>query len=396
MSAPPDKDKTAQDLAGYLHSESPRRPEHNGVVDVPRSAPPGLSELPEPDVRDMEKSLVERIADVDDDRRRTAVQLRKAFESHRDDMQAQRRRDHNAMLVLAGIGIILLAGGLLLFAQLLQARNALEARIASLEAAGPSAAPAAASEAEGAAAPANIAPDIAALTARLDQLEQQAAAAASSAPAAAATTDDEAGPATEQIGELADAIESIGDRLTALEGRNRVADADASADTSTAEQAAATAAERQVSALEGRLGALLDERLASVEARIDEVRTDLRTATAPEDSAEPADSAAAPAAGDSEAMTTTDPMIVLQLAGLSNRGAVARFMARHDDLPGRVYLKSDTHRGQAWFGVIHSLHPSMEAAEAARAALPADLAELDTWLRPLAAGTRLEVLTTQP
>jgi DamX protein len=393
-----DQGKTEQDLAGYLHSESPRRPEQHGVVDVPSSAPPGLSELPEGDIRDMEKSLVERIADVDDDRRRTAVQLRKAFETHRDDIRAQRRRDHTALLTLMGIGIVLLAGMVLLFTQLLQARNALEARIAALEARPAVDAP------TGSIPSALSADAAAALGTRIDALEQQAR--PTVVPAAAvdeSATDDADEAATEQVGELADAIESIADRLTALEGSTRdppaaaVDGSEPQADT----EAVASAAERRVAELEARLGALLDERLASVEARIDEVRHSIRATGGdePSSSAAPANGTgtgtAEPPTG-AETMTTPASMIVLQLAGLPSRDAVARFMDRHEDLPAEIYVKSDTRRGQAWYGVIHSLHANMEAAEAALAALPTDLAALDTWLRPLSAGTPLEVLSTRP
>jgi DamX protein len=392
-----DQGKTEQDLAGYLHSESPRRPEQNGVVDVPSSAPPGLSELPEGDIRDMEKSLVERIADVDDDRRRTAVQLRKAFETHRDDIRAQRRRDHTALLALTGIGIVLLAGMVLLFTQLLQARAALEARIAALEAAPAAGAPA------GAAPSALSADAAAALGTRIDALEQQARQPVAPAAAVAdeSATDDTEDAATEQVGELADAIESIGDRLTALEGstRDRPAAAANTGESQADAEAVASAAERRVAELEARLGALLDERLASVEARIDEVRHSLR-ATDGDEATSPAAPAndtvtAEPPAG-AETMTTPASMIVLQLAGLPSRDAVARFIDRHKALPAEIYVKSDTRRGQAWYGVIHSLHTNMEAAEAALAALPTDLAALDTWLRPLSAGTPLEVLSTRP
>lgn len=298
-------------------------------------------------MRDMEKSLVERIADVDDDRRRSAVQLRKALETHREEIRVQRRRDHNAILVLAGIGIILLAAGLLLFAQLVKTRNAMEARIAAVEQAR-----------EPIAEPDTAAAD---LQAEVDQ--------------------------------LGDAVEAIGDRLTALEGASRQPAASRPAADAAADAAAAA---EQRKALEARMAALLDERLESLEARIDELRA-TRQALASDDVDRPAaetagtgePAAAAPAAVTT--LTTDKDMVVLQLAGLPNHAAVERFIARHA-LPARVYLKADTLRGRTWYGLIAGLYPDMPAAEAARDALPPDLARLDIWLRELPAGTKLEVL----
>ncbi len=351
MSDSPEQDRPDRarggdpDLAGYLQKESPRRaaePDALTTLPTPDGPPPE-----EGDMRDMEKSLVERIADVDDDRRRSAVQLRKALETHREEIRAQRRRDHNAILVLAGIGIILLAAGLLLFAQLVKTRNAMEARIAAVE--------------------------------------QQA-------PQPPAEPDTAADDLQAEVDQLGDAVEAIGDRLTALEGASRQPAAAPPA-RDTAAEAAAAAEQRK--ALEARMAALLDERLESLEARIDELRA-TRQALASEEVDRTAAAAAAPAEPSTAApaantLTTDKEMVVLQLAGLPNHAAVERFIARHA-LPERVYLKADTLRGRTWYGLIAGLYPDMAAAEAARDALPPDLARLDIWLRELPAGTVLEVL----
>jgi DamX protein len=384
MTDSPDQDETDHDegkapaFAGYLHSESPRRPAEADPTESLRRPPPPPGDPGEPgdagrprgDMRDMEKSLVERIADVDDDRRRSAVQLRKALETHRDEIRAQRRRDHGAMLALAGIGIILLASVLLLFAQLFQARNHYDARLTAMQDS-IDALPA---------APANApaGPDLSALDTRLTRVEEGLQARADDVPDG------------EQVDELADAIEAIGDRLTAVEGtaRDAALAASASAGTSAdADTSASTGAAVDTANLEARLAALLDDRLASLEARIDELRNRMSA---------PAGATAGGGADDTpprgtEVIRTDRDMIVLQLAGLPNRAAIDRFIARHA-LPEQIYVKVDTLRGRSWYGIIHSLHPDMDAAEAAHDALPGDLARLDTWLRELPAGTRLEVV----
>jgi len=361
MSDSPEQDRGGHrgdpDLAGYLHKESPRRGEPDALTTLPTpdDPPPQPGGDPyEGDMRDMEKSLVERIADVDDDRRRSAVQLRKALETHRDEISAQRRRDHSAMLLLAGVGIILLAAMVLLFAELIRTRDAMDARIAAVE-----------------------------------QRGQQ--------PAGPDTT---AADIEAEMDQLGDAIEAIGDRLTALEGVSAQRTADLAASGSATRSAAATGSAPQIAQVQGeapdaRLAAMLDERLAALEARIDELR-----AARPVQS--DAEAAAIEAAGSSQpkaetalttsrTLTTDKDMVVLQLAGLPNRADVEYFIARHQ-LPKQIYVKVDSLRGRTWYGVIAGLYPDMAAAEAARDALPPELAKLDIWLRILPAGTQLEVL----
>lgn len=402
------------ELARFLHSESPRRPSEPDPTESLRRPPPppgdpgdpGSPDTPGGDMRDMEKSLVERIADVDDDRRRTAVQMRKALETHRDEIRAQRHRDHTALLVLTGLGIILLAAVLLLFSQLFQVRDAMQARIADLT----TAAGTPAGDGTGADARDDLAQ-------RVTQLEQQADAAAQppAADAAQAGAIDELtqrlgrleqqraaapnGPPVEDVDELADAIEAIGDRLTALEGRlERVAEAQSAAagDTSsgTARAAAGDAADApggaELAAALDAMEARLEQKLAALSAGLDGLRerlvgTDALAADAGSTGTDAADGTFSTAAG----------TIALQLASFPERDAIDRFIAQHR-LPEQVYLTVNTWRGGTWYGLVHSLHPDMDAAETARDTLPPDLGRLDIWLRPLPAGTRLRALDGRP
>jgi DamX protein len=433
--APDHKVDDNPDLAGFLHSESPRRRGEPDPTESLRRPPPPPGDPGDAaagestgDVRDLQKSLVERIADVDDDRRRTSVQLRKALETHRDEIRAQRQRDHTALLVLTGIGIVLLAAVLLLFNQLFQTRSSLEERLAQLEgaaAAPQDSAPAvsdapAASDAiedlqqrmqrleQGAEADTGT-EDVAA---RLERLEAQAQPAGSMGKLderltrleqRGSSTSAEAAP-IEEIDELADAIEAIGDRLTALEGRlGRLADAGAtgaSAQTGAAAEDAPQAAEltAAVAAAEQRLEDQLAQKLAALSTQIGALREQLAAPPVSEASAAAAETAAEPTeaeAGAEGRLTTAAGTIALQLAGFPSRAAIDRFIARQP-LPERVYLTVDTWRGRSWYGLVHSLHPDMEAAEGARAQLPPQLARLDIWLRELPAGSRLQILDGRP
>jgi DamX protein len=50
-------------------------------------------------------------------------------------------------------------------------------------------------------------------------------------------------------------------------------------------------------------------------------------------------------------------------------------------------------RGQPWFVLIHSLHPNVADAQSAVTGLAPDLAAMEPWIRELAVGTSLEILS---
>jgi DamX protein len=87
-------------------------------------------------LRDLEKSLIERIADVDDDRRRAAAQLQRGWQTRRDELDARVR--HRARLTLLALGLILVlgAGGIwLLSSQLGALRTRVDVETTRLRAA---------------------------------------------------------------------------------------------------------------------------------------------------------------------------------------------------------------------------------------------------------------------
>jgi len=150
-----------------------------------------------------------------------------------------------------------------------------------------------------------------------------------------------------------------------------------------------------VAAAEQRLQDQLTQRLAALSTQIDTLREALTPPPAePAPESAPESAPVSTRAADSSAADTlrTDAgTIALQLAGFPSRSAIDRFIARHS-LPEQIYLSVDSRRGRAWYGLVHSLHADMAAAEAARAQLPPELARLDIWLRPLPAGTPLQRL----
>ena len=84
MSNPTGTDPNAQpDLASQLRTESSSR------SGDPSRAPGNPAAVSQDKIQDMEKSLVERIADVDDERRRTSTQVRSALLTHREEVDAR-------------------------------------------------------------------------------------------------------------------------------------------------------------------------------------------------------------------------------------------------------------------------------------------------------------------
>jgi DamX protein len=85
---------------------------------------------------DMEKSLVERIADVDDERRRTSTQVRKALLAHRDEVDQTLAAYRRALTVLLAVCVLLAAGlGWLVFGQQQLRAQSRDAQAAALAAA---------------------------------------------------------------------------------------------------------------------------------------------------------------------------------------------------------------------------------------------------------------------
>ncbi|QIK37645.1 hypothetical protein GWK36_06225 [Caldichromatium japonicum] len=78
----------------------------------------------------------------------------------------------------------------------------------------------------------------------------------------------------------------------------------------------------------------------------------------------------------------------LQLIGFSTLQALERFVA-DNPFPMVYYYREETYQGRPWFVLIHSLHETRESAESAVASLPPPLARLNLWVRRLKPETEL-------
>lgn len=318
-------------------------------------------------LRDYEKALVERIADVDDDRRATAARLRRAWQNQLQEVDARLRGQVRFAAAGALLLVLLFAGALFLVhrgmatvqAQLAAEVEEVRGDLARLSTDG--------------VLDESLAARLAALKAQVGEIASALGELDSGPPAAERTAREEA------EGRFADDIR----RLAAEQKRLAAA----------------------VEALQSPPGPAASPK-ASPEASPTASTVDPASAA----TGQAADSAAAATPSrpvGAPVVTTTDDegteilrvagggLYGLQLIGYFSRESLVEFASR-DGLPSRLFYLRQSYKGRPWFVLIHSLHDNTDKAAAALAALPPDLAALDPWIRPLTEGTELRILERGP
>ena len=331
-------------------------------------------------VEEIERSLVERIGDVDDDRRRTAVQLQRARQGQEEEVAARLRRQTRLQLgVMAGfaVAVVVLLG--LFYWQIRAQARPLAAEADALRDVR-SQQLAVVEDVE------QLAARLAALGTQVDALgaQQQAASERQSGQAAVGSLDERLQTRIEVLGATLGEVSSTLTRV---------------------EESMAAQTERlnaQVQRLDADQQRLADD-IASLRnaARSDTTTTREPAAPSAAGGAPQASAAVAAAAGPApagdESVGTADaaaetarasdePSYAVQLVGYFDRERMLAFATR-DDLPEPVYYREETYRGRPWYVLIHSLHPNYERAAAALAELPPPLAELDPLIRRLPTGS---------
>ncbi|NKN31751.1 SPOR domain-containing protein [Marichromatium bheemlicum] len=122
----------------------------------------------------------------------------------------------------------------------------------------------------------------------------------------------------------------------------------------------------------------------------DEAAPDAPTeAATPETTEAPA---AHPALDDNAPAITLDaPSYAIQLLGAFSRDGLESFI-HEQDLPDRLYWRQETYQGKPWYVLIHSLYPTRAEAVAARKALPEGIRGLDIWVRSLGVGVEVRAV----
>lgn len=371
------------DLASHLHDEAPAA---------------GDAVAPKPSImQDMEKSLVERIADIDDERRRTSTQLRKALQTHIEDVET-RLTGAKRLLVGLSVVVVLLAAAVVWLGTSLQAQRAqLGQDIAELRAA-----------ADDATIAENYRQTTDLLDARTADIERQLTELVRQTESAQPPSVSEA-----LLEPLATTIATLTERIEAMDAELQWLSNAPSNDTPNLPEAQVETERDQQASTEAPEPVPIEKLINDQYDRLEQEYQRL----AREVEAPAIKQAPAPAAGNSDtddrdplpppaestmsteiapnSIETNRPAIALQLIGFHSRDELNAFLAEHT-LPNPVYIRSETFRGRPWFALIHSLYEDRDTAIATADTLPEDLAQLDLWLRELPAGTTLERVQVSP
>jgi len=350
-------------------------------------------------LRDLEVSLIGRIADVDDDRRRTAIEVRRALDSQWEEMDEDLRRRGLVTLTFVFVAFLISIGAAVfsLFqihsgkAEISDQLGGLQDRVAQLS---------------------KI--DTAPLNKRLGQLDE-------AVTRLSGDLEEKAEARQSGVTDLATRLQGLEESLASQPGPTAP---EIDALTKEIEKRAAADKEiaKQVETLEKaneRLGKdllLLRDSLTSTLAAANlplEQRANWSEETPPVPASPPpataegttpsrltASQATQPSiqpaatAGNGE-VTPGDQQYALQLITFTNLEEAQRF-AQRPGMPARVYYREEEGRGRSWYVVFYGLYQDQAAAAAAKATLPGELAALKSVVRHLDANTRLQVLTRTP
>jgi len=386
----PDRSNSSKqpELAPFLQEEGPDK-----AGATPRRAA----------MQDMEKSLVERIADVDDERRRTDIHVRKALQAHRDDVERRLGRFGHGFKALLILVLLAAAGLIWLTAASLSERTAVSKRLAEMQdrinALSP--APRASPEPEIGTAKLNaLSARIAAVSADVESLRRsvQERSTVHDQRLAGATAEKvesksaEPPPDPRQINN--DKAGRKGQKEPVTEAATQAPKRQVAARTTTPEPRR----EDPVASATGGAGKAGNDRGSqqpeiAPPAQAPERSAGVAAAAGTEGVREPNPGMAPQQPANSGRITLERNRVALQLIGLRSRDEAQAFIDSHR-LPDQVYIREERFQERPWFAVIYSLRDSVEAVAEDRAALPPSLAALDIWVRDLPAGTTLDVIDT--
>ncbi len=356
-------------------------------------------------LRDQEKALVERIADVDDDRRLTSQQLQRGWQVQREELGARLRRQGRLTITAAVLVLAVLAlavwysrpgDGAVSAGEVASLRE----EVRRLAGTGRE--------------DARIDERLAALAAGLGEISARLVQSGDASSAASAA---ELAGLAEQVERLASAQQRQQVELDAMqrvlrglaeaapkareEGEDgAITDGPAAAKTpehaeprTAASGSAAELPSDPAGAAEPPLdagAAKPPDEGAAVSAAVPVPAAVL--APVPTSSSTAAVAAAPPAGASRDArVKVADRPFAIQIMGSYDRAALLAALDR-GGLPQRVYLYEDTRRGRPWFVLITDFFGDTTQARAALAQLPDGLRRPVPWVRELPVGAELEVL----
>ncbi len=342
-------------------------------------------------LRDYEKALVERIADVDDDRRTTASMLQRAWQGHRDEVDARLRRgSRNIAWVLVIMVIVMCAALLLLYRQVGIDRAPVAHDLSEIKLA-------LAHQSQGGALDSLVEGKLTQLSAALGEISgslSERSKKQEETVRAALQQERDARADTER--RLARALQRLEAQQQAL--AERLGSAGKGAPTAKAQAEASEVPQRIGESGGASAGSGEGARATPVEpsATQDAVGHEAAGEGTSPSSEVTGPGADEPAHGEGDEapslapspLVLADRMYAVQLIGFYGFGDLERFVAR-PGLPQPVYYREETSKGRPLYLVMHSLYEERADAQAALSALPPDLAELAPLIRSLPVGTEL-------
>ena len=350
-------------------------------------------------LRDYEKALVERIADVDDDRRATASRLQRAWQTQQEEIDERLRRHAGLLGGLLMLFAILFAVALfLVYRQATMTQPQVAAEVSeNRQELGRSSGEVAVAEKVREKLDGLVA-EVGEIASALDQLDkdgEQAVQVSLAAERAAREQaedrlaaevrrlDAEYGRLAGDLGSLRSAMETLAGTV----GKSAVVD-EAGATPVSMATAPEDVTDEAGGVLDEGNGPGEPEQLQQVPGSADPGATQAESG----DGTAGAESDAV-TSGPEETLVAGGDIYALQLIGFFNRKSLDEFVAR-EGLPARVYSIRKTYRGRPWYVIIHSVHDDYAAAEDELSRLSADLVALNPWIRPLSQVTELQIVET--
>lgn len=349
-------------------------------------------------LRDYEKSLVERIGDVDDDRRTTASQLQRAWQSQLEAINDRLRR--HRVIVFGALVLFLVAVGVVLFLANHQAnidRQLLADDLAALKqelgrtSGNPADADSVLAELTRLSAAVN---EITSSRGRQDEKQADSLyTLLEDERIARKEVDAEIGA---EVQRLEAKQESLMREIETLREALQISEA-TKAESGHGQPESSPAEDARQESVQEPVAATVETPVefsptSPIEGVSRPEETPVSTAEQPlGDDAGKALSDASPDAEIPKTLVVADRTYTLQLIAFNSLDALLRF-ANRNDLPERLYYREETVQGRPWFALIHSLHADYTSASAELHTLSSELVAMDPWIRPVGASVELTVL----
>lgn len=359
----------------------------SGAIDARLLALEAQTQTQQSRLQDYERALVDRIADVDDDRRRAAAQLKRAIEAARGD-QEQRLRHRTRWLLLGLVLALAVAlAGLSLAVYLDQERRQFAGELVQVreELGRLSGLPAVDPALQGRVA--DVEMHLSELSGRLTSVagEVERALAAAAAAERIARSEERA----RLSGEI-ERLEAVqGDLAARLDAAQRelAGRLDVALQGASVEEVAEDAPPEAAAPSEPLAGHAEPPQAEPTPPPAIEPAPSPEAPAGFEEAVEPPRVAAEPDTVPSTLVTQTG-VYALQLIGFHDLERFREF-ALEARLSAPVWRLAERYRGRPWYPLIAGLYPDYAAAQAAVAQLPGGLRGLDPWIRPLPEGTEL-------